>query len=471
LKDTTELERATLGALLNQPSHMEAVLGLVSGEDFTTLPRARIWRALESHHYAGTPIDVVTIGEATEALADCIDLASNAPAANNAPVYAKQLAEHARARRIAATIRSTLSSLEGGDYGSVDALPATIEMLQARRGGTDATFSEALSRSLELVEDARSAPRDRQIAFGLPALDERLPILAHRGVLVVVAARPSVGKTAISNQLTLTSAKRGLPIGKIELEMSIEEMALRSIAAEYHINGSALAAGDDLALQDLTERVQERNIRDLPIFLDDQSYSLPTIIARISEWHRKHGIVCVTVDHLGLIAHQGESRNTTLGEITRALKLLAKRLQMPIVLLSQLARLNEREHRKPKLSDMRDSGAIEQDADIVIALHSDSLDADQDGVRWVDVGLLKNRGGRTGWIPRSYAFDGRYQTFTEHPLRPTGGTQGGARAQGQGASSAYRGGGSRSAGGSGSGQGAYGRAPRVPESPRAPDWE
>jgi replicative DNA helicase len=469
MKDTTELENAVLGSLLNLPEHVESCLSVLTAEDFTSLARARVWRAIESAHYAGTPIDAVTIGDAVQALADCVSLSSNAPPANNAPVYAQQLASHARARKIAAEIRATLAAMEGGNYEAADTLSASIEELATRRGGTDASFSEALSRGLGLVQDARETSSRGQIAFGLASLDERLPVLRGRGLLVIVAARPSVGKTALANQLSLTTAKQGFPVGKVELEMSIEEMALRSIAAEYRINGSALAAGDDLALEELTARVQERNIRDLPIFLDDRSYSLAEVTSRISEWHRKHGLVCATVDHLGLVAHKGENKNQSIGEITRALKLLAKRLQMPIVLLAQLARLNERENRKPKLSDLRDSGSVEQDADIVIALHSDGLDADENGVRWVDIGLLKNRGGRTGWIPRSYAFDGRYQTFTEHALRQTEGTPGGAGSHSRASSRGDRYGGSGATRVAGRSQGDVWRPAGVSESPRYAD--
>jgi replicative DNA helicase len=471
LKDTTELERAVIGSLLNLPEHVEPCLSILSAEDFTSLERAKIWRAIEQRHYAGEAIDAVTVGDATNLLVVCVDHAHNAPPANNAPVYAAQLAQHARARKISGELRSTLAAIEGGNYDAADDLPGVLSQLQEGHGRRDASFSEALSRGLGLVDDARRTSEGGQIAFGLPALDERLPILRGRGLLVIVAARPSVGKTALANQLSLKTAHQGLSVGKVELEMSIEEMALRSIAAEYRINGSALAAGDDLALEQLTTCVQERNIRDLPIFLDDRSYSLAEVTARISEWHRKHNIACVTVDHLHLISHKAESRNQTISEITRALKLLAKRLEMPVILLSQLARLSERENRKPKLSDLRDSGGIEQDADIVVALHSDGLDADENGVRWVDIGLLKNRGGRTGWIPRSYAFDGRYQTFAEHALRLPGEAQASAGAARSGHARASRTYGAGAAAVTGRAEGDFQRAPGLPPGTWHKDWD
>jgi replicative DNA helicase len=462
------IEQAVLGALVNAPQHTDEVLSLLTASDFSNVDHIKIYSTIAELHSQGAAIDPVTVGDRIGNIAYVVDLSQNAPAANNAPAYAGQLAKHCKQRAVRAALTDALTTIDAeGSDAVLEYLQTAIADIGTRnRPGHDCDFATALRRGMLLAEEARASDDRGAIAFGLPGLDERLPVLRGRGLLVVVAARPSVGKTALSNQLTLTTAKRGLPFGKIELEMSIEEMALRSISAEYLINNSALAAGQDDAIEQLTAAVQGRNISDLPIFLDDRSYSPETISARITEWHRKHGIVAVTIDHLQLIAAKGESRNNALGEITRSLKLAAKRLKMPIFLMSQLARLNERENRRPKLSDLRDSGAIEQDADIVLALHSENLDADENGIRWVELGLLKNRGGRTGWIPRSYAFDGRYQTFTEHPLQQTAGAPGGPRAQGA------RGAGDRGGRGSGPAR-ADGRGARdVWRSPGSPGhWE
>lgn len=422
-----DLEKAVLVALLYDGSQAPLVQQTISGGSFTVQFHRDVYNAIIAANAEGAPTDAVSIGERLGNISAVVELMrDNIGSPERIGYYAERLAEHARQRSLRRTLTSHLARIESGEELDVGDIVSRLEELAA--GPVQSiTFADALSAGMKMIEDGKQLDARGRLEFGLPEVDEYLPRLAGRGVLVVVAARPSVGKTALINQLQLRCAKKGFTVGALHLEMSAEEVALRSISSEYHLNTYALANGEDAVIEELTEKVQERNISSLPILIDDRTYALSHIIARITEWKARSAVDLVIIDHLQLVATSNSERKVdALGEITRALKLTAKRLHVPIVLCSQLARANERENRKPRLSDLRDSGAIEQDSDIVIALHSEALETDEDGNRTVNIGVLKNRGGRTGWCRHEYIFNGRYQTFSEGNLQQPAGREGGA---------------------------------------------
>lgn len=198
--------------------------------------------------------------------------------------------------------------------------------------------------------------------------------------------------------------------------MSDTETGLRALAARLCLNAAALARGSADDYRALDEAIATEAFHDLmrlPIFFDFGSFSLGAIIARISQWRRTERIDFAVVDHIGLIEAEGfKSRVEQLGHISRTLKKLAKRLGIPIVAVSQLNRAVETDKRMPKLSDLRDSGNLEQDADVVLMLHADN-DPDSQGRVDVEIGLLKLRDGVRGWLPCTFQFDGRTQRFRE----------------------------------------------------------
>lgn len=428
-RDTVQddMERAALVGLLLDGSQVPVVQQILSSDAFTAPFHRQVYTAIIATFAEDKPIDAITIGERIGNVSDVIDLVTHSIGSpGQLAHYAERLAERARHRSLQRTLHEHVERMESGEEVSVGDIVSQIEQIAAGKPQAF-TFADALNAGMRLIDEGKKFDSRGRIRFGLREVDEYLPRLAGRGVLVIVAARPSVGKTALINQAALSCAKTGFNVGCLHLEMSAEEVALRSISSEYHLNNYALANGDDAVIDELSEKVAERSIASLPILIDDRTYALSHIIARITEWKARHAIDMVIIDHLQLIATSaGDRKVDALAEITRALKLTAKRLSIPIILCSQLGRLNERENRKPKLSDLRDSGAIEQDSDIVIALHSESLDTDADGNRSVQVGVLKNRGGRTGWCAHEYIFNGRYQSFSEGNLLSDAGAARGA---------------------------------------------
>ncbi|HEX5464415.1 MAG TPA: DnaB-like helicase C-terminal domain-containing protein [Burkholderiales bacterium] len=418
---SVEAEQAVLGACFLSPAVFHELP--LSENDFYRADHRVIWRAITALAADETAFDAVTLSDWLEArgelkqaggLAYLATLARDTPTAENAKAYAEIVRERSNKRTALRLLAEAIDGLHGlSETPEVIAgLQGKLEALSTTHGDLD--FRAVLGRGLAAMEEAinRREQGNEGPQFGLPALDYAVGGL-HGPRLVILAGRPSTGKTALAHQVSMLAARRGLPVGKIELEMSAEEIAHRSMAWAYQVNVTDIAHGAESARASILNGATQHNIRDYPIWVDERAYTLAEICSRITEWHRKHAVQLVVVDHLQLVSSRRDNRAQELGEVTRGLKLLAKRLNTPVLLLSQLNRASLKDNRKPQLQDLRDSGEIEQDADIVIALHGE-LDADHEGNRAVEIGLLKNRGGRVGWLDhQSFLFRGRIQRFEE----------------------------------------------------------
>jgi replicative DNA helicase len=235
-------------------------------------------------------------------------------------------------------------------------------------GYPDKSFAIALDEAVKSANEAckrRSAGTIAGLSTTFPTLDKLTGGL-HGPKMVVLGGRPGTYKSAIAWQILLRAAKRGLPVGMISLEMGAAELGVRALASELKFSGHAFASGDRQTLADYHTKMRPE-LRDWPIRIDDHSTYLSEIVSRIIEWKFRFDIQIACIDHLQLIHHQkAANRFQELSEVSRQMKLLAMRLGIPIVLLSQLSREVERDNREPRLSDLRECGNIEQDADIVI---------------------------------------------------------------------------------------------------------
>ena len=428
-------EQAMLGAMLYKPSDaLIAAVGLRSA-DFSTVAHQRIFEAVLALDADGEAIDPVVVvdrlrraGKLESAGGDqyLAELCRESSGAANAAAYVKIIRDFAIRRH---ALHKPAEARDKIIEGTGAASDITTDLASSVAEWSTETRNEPQSMSTVMTSalDAAKRAHDRREAggvvgapFGIPALDNRIGGL-HGPRFVIIAGRPGVGKTALAQQLMLNAASKGFAIGLISLEMSAEETGMRALACRLGLNAAALARGDKEEFESLkTATMSEsmRLLRGLPIYADFESFSLGGIIARISQLRSTEKINLAIVDHIGLIEADGFStRNDQLGHISRSFKKLAKRLGIPIVALSQLNRTVERENRRPRLSDLRDSGNIEQDADSVIALHAAD---DFDGPRMsVEIGLLKLRDGVKGWLPQQFQFDGRAQRF--HELSPISG--------------------------------------------------
>lgn len=423
--DNLPAEQAVIGGLILEPDRYHDVVGRVTAEDFSRPVHRLIFRAIQALAAQGAPLDLVTLegwlekaGKLEQAggYASLATLAKNTPSAANVTHYADLVRETAQRRSLRDAFANAAQAVQEADLGDfIGDLASRAESIAAAGSGSLA-FSEAFTRTVDYIDEnaqAREKGGVVGVPTGLPAIDQRTGGLQSRR-LIVLAARPSLGKTALANQIALHAAGKGYPVGIISLEMGAEELTIRAMAHQYGLNVTRLSFGDQDELSRFSAAMRERNITDLPIWMDTETSTLGGIVARLSEWRRQHGIGLGIVDHIGLIeGGDSATRNDWLGKVSRTLKLTAKRLNMPILAVSQLNRNVERDKRRPVLADLRDSGNVEQDADICIFLHAEGDPAETANGIPIEIGLLKNRIGRRGWLSERFTFNGKTQTFRE----------------------------------------------------------
>lgn len=233
--------------------------------------------------------------------------------------------------------------------------------------------------------------------------------------LVIVAGRPGMGKTALGLNISHNAAKQGHPVAIFSLEMSRRQLYARQVAAKSNINSQKFRSGNFESGDWLKINEAVSKMVDLPVWLDDSSsLHFRDIRQRLWELQKKEGIRLVIIDHLQLMRGDGNSRNDIIDSITSALKSMAKDLNIPVVLLSQLNRkLEERNDKRPKLSDLRDSGTIEQNADIIAFIYRDDYYNDDENNphrNIAELNIAKQRNGPTGmarlhWNPRTTTFN------------------------------------------------------------------
>lgn len=410
-----EIESVVLGSLLFG-APFEEINRHVDTDDFQSDKHKVIFKAIKQQVNEGKPVDTITLHEQGINIDSISNFNKYSASTSNAEHYAKQLADYSATQKIKKIINNSSSSITSNNH-----LETTSELIRQ----LDAVLSHQMNESysweqviaigmseIDQVIESNSQP----IYSNLESLDERLRAL-HGSRLIIIAARPGTGKTALAQQIALASTRKNKSVGIISLEMSVAEIAQRAMANYFHVNGTSLARGNIELRSQIVNNSEYKQFIEHPIFVDDNSYRLEQIVARISQWKRKHNIDFAIIDYIGLIDinHNG-TRNEALGIISRTLKQLCKRLNMPILVLCQLNRSIEKEKREPRLSDLRESGHIEQDADMVMILTEQPHDIKQvtaeDHTRILPY-IVKNRVGPKGNL-LFWSFKGRTQQFIEN---------------------------------------------------------
>jgi replicative DNA helicase len=416
-----EAEQSVLGGLLLNNRAWHEVSATVRADDFYREDHQLIWRAICELIGDGKPCDFVTLteylrhrGTLEEAggLSYLGALANETPSAANVQAYADLVRERS-------VLRSAIAV--GGDIAEMGYRPegrsaaevlasgmSRLIALETRQQGRAQRFTEAFDVTERAIVELRDRRRRGLLAgapTGIGELDEAIGGVGGPK-LIILAARPGVGKTALLNLAGVSMARAGFGGAIFSLEMSVDALVIRALAAESDCNVTGLSRGDENDFRRACDALPQ--IGDIPLWIDCDTYDLAGICAQAAMLRHRHGIQWIAVDHLGLVeTPRFNSRNDQVGHISRTLKQLAKRLNIPVIALSQLSRECEKEGRRPLTSDLRDSGNIEQDADQVIFLHS-PYDQRNNAIRTLDIGVLKNRGGRAGWIT-GYEFHGSSQ--------------------------------------------------------------
>ena len=421
-------EQSVLGGMLLSKDAIADVVESLRASDFYKPAHETIYEAILSLYGHGSPADAITVadelkkrGELTRVggAAYLHTLIASVPTAANAQYYAEIVKEHAIMRRLIEA-GTKIAQLGYANETEVDALvdQAQAEIYAVTDGNAKedyVSFSEALEATMREI-DANSNRPDG--VYGVPTdfieLDELTGGL-HGGQMIVIAARPGVGKSTLALDIARSAAiHHHMATVFFTLEMSRTERARRILSAEGKISMGRLKKGD-LDTEGWTNLATlQGRIDSAPLFIDDSpNMTLMEIRAKCRRLKQRNDLKLVVLDYLQLMSSgkKVESRQQEVSEFSRSLKLLAKELDVPVIALSQLNRGSEqRTDKRPMVSDLRESGSIEQDADMVILLHrEDMYNPDSDRVGEADMIIAKHRGGPTRTIP--LAFSGKYSRF------------------------------------------------------------
>ena len=428
---SVEAEQAVVGGLMLDNSRWEEIGDRVTEADFYRKEHALIFRALSALGDRGDPLDVVTVSEwlANEGLLDRVggvaylgELARDTPSAANIRAYADIVRNRSVLRQLIA-VGSEISS-SAFEPGGRDATRLISDAEQkvfeiAERGARGQQGFRSIRKLLnEAVERIDALFQSDSPITGLPTglneFDDRTAGL-QAGDLIIVAARPSMGKTALAMNIAEHAAIRDrIPTAIFSMEMPGEQLAMRLISSLARIDQTRVRTG---RLQDddwprITSAMSLMS--EAPMFIDDTPALTPTEIrARARRLKREHGLGLIVVDYLQLMQTAGQSENRTneISEISRGLKALAKELSVPVIALSQLNRnLEQRPNKRPVMSDLRESGGIEQDADLIVFIYRDEVyNEDSPDKGTAEIIISKQRNGPTGTC--RLTFLGQYTRF------------------------------------------------------------
>jgi replicative DNA helicase len=423
-------EQSALGGMMLSKDAVADVVETVRGGDFYIPKHEIIFDAILSLYAQGEPTDVITVtdeltkvGELSRAGgADYLHtLTSLVPTAANAGFYSTIVAERALLRRLveAGTRIAQMGYAAEGEV--LDLVNTAQAEIYAVTGGTQTEdyvpLTDAVTAAIEEIEAAKL--KDGQMSgvpTGFADLDE-LTNGFHGGQLIIVAARPALGKSTLALDFARSaSIHHDMPSIFFSLEMGRSEIAMRLLAAEASVPLQSMRKGTVEARDWTTIAATRGRINDAPLYIDDSpNMTLVEIRAKCRRLKQRVGLKMVIIDYLQLMTSgkKVESRQQEVSEFSRALKLLAKELQVPVIALSQLNRGPEqRADKMPAISDLRESGSLEQDADMVILLHRESAyEKDNPRAGEADLIVAKHRNGPTRTV--TVAFHGHYSRFAD----------------------------------------------------------
>jgi len=436
---SVEAEQSLLGALLLDNQAFDRVADLVTAEDFYRDDHRRIWRHISKLIEHARPADVVTVSESVDASEDKDKtggpaylgaLAQNTPSALNIRRYAELVRERSVQRRlaqVATEIAESALAPAGKEVGQLlDEAESKIFQIAesgARRDQGLLEIKPVLAKVFERIDHLyhRDNPSDvTGVPTGYTRIDQMTSGM-QPGDLVIIAARPSMGKTALAlNIAEHVAVDNGLPVAVFSMEMSSTQLAMRMLGSIARVDQHKMRTGrlNDKEWGDLSEAMGK--LHETPLFIDEggalTALEVRARARRLKRQYSKLGLI--VIDYLQLMAAstQGENRATEISEISRSLKAMAKELDVPVIALSQLNRaVDQRPDRRPVMSDLRESGAIEQDADVIMFIYREvvykpDLPEDQRGLAEVIIG--KQRNGPIGTV--KLTFLGQHTRFENY---------------------------------------------------------
>ena len=429
-----QAEQSVLGAVLLKPETLTDLVEIIRPEMFYTRQNAQIYSEMLRLFTADQTIDFVTLLDAVisdgvfpsadEAKVYLTGLAETVPSISNVKAYAQIVQEKYLVRQLMGVAKDILQ--DAGDEPDADLLLENAEQrIYEIRSGRDSSALTPLSSSMvETLTNLQKisgpdADKYKGIPTGFRLLDTVLTGLG-RGDLIILAARPGMGKTSFAlNIATRVAMQQKVPVAIFSLEMTKEQLTNRILSAEAGIDSQAFRTGALRAEDWEYLALATEKLHDAPIYMDDTSgitiTEMKAKIRRVNQDPTRPNVGLIVIDYLQLMHVGGrhmDNRVQEVAEISRSLKIMAKELNVPVVCLSQLSRASEqRSDKRPMLSDLRESGAIEQDADIVMFIYRDDYyDDESENKNIAEIIIAKNRHGATGTIELQWV--GQYTTFS-----------------------------------------------------------
>src|SRR5512135_2874616 len=428
---SVEAEQAVLGGLLLDNSTWDAIADRLRPDDFYRRDHQLIFNAIAELSARSEPSDAVTLAEylaakgqadETGGLAYLAGLARDTPTAANIRAYADIVRERALLRhliRVSGEIASSAYDSEGRTAKELvdDAERRVFEIAEAgrRTGSGFIALRDVLGATIDRLDMLHENQGQLTgVASGYADLD-RMTAGLQPGDLIIVAGRPSMGKTTLALNIAENAAiSTNVPVAVFSMEMSREQLSMRMISSLGRVDQSHLRTGmfGDEDWARINSAIAQ--MKTAPIYIDDSGSLTPTEVrARARRLSRERGLGLIVVDYLQLMQVPGtkENRATEISEISRSLKALAKELKVPVIALSQLNRgVEQRTDKKPVMSDLRESGAIEQDADLIMLIYREEVyepETPRKGI--ADIIVAKQRNGPTGEV--HLTFLGKYTRF------------------------------------------------------------
>lgn len=420
-----EAEQSVLGAMLLDNDIISSVTAHITAKDFYRKDHAVIYETMIEMYNDSITIDIITLSEKLSAAGKLeqvggtvylSDLADHVPTTVNAERYAKIVEEKALLRSL---IKAS-SGIMDKSYDATDEAMAVMEyaekeiydIMSGRERSDFAPVSDVVLSTVSHLEELyKNKGKLSGVTTGFTALDRAFSGLQNSD-LILLAARPAMGKTALALNMALNAATIGkVPTAIFSLEMSKEQLVSRLLASQGLIEGMKMRDGslDDEDWIKLSNAISV--LSEAPIYIDDTpSIKVTDIRSKCRKLKMEQGLGLIVIDYLQLMESTSkEGRQAQVAEITRSLKILAKELNVPVVTLSQLSRKAE-ERNRPMLQDLRESGSIEQDADVVMFIYRDDYyhpETEEKGV--AEIIIAKNRHGevgtqKLGWIPQYTKF-------------------------------------------------------------------
>ncbi len=434
-----DAEQSVLGALMLDKEAIVSIADMLSPDDFYKGAHGMIYDAIIELYEKNEPIDVLSLSNRLDEKKRLTEvggatylasLANMVPSASNIVHYASVVKKKSTLRKLihASTKIGELGYAEEDDVEKTldDAEQALFSVSQQNKKQEFLTMKDALSTAFDRIDDLhKNRGEMRGVPTGFPDVDNILSGL-QKSDLIILAARPSVGKTSFALDIArAAAAHHKIPTGIFSLEMSSDQLVDRMIAAEGNVDLWRLRTGNlhEEADDNDFERINEAmgSLNEAPIYIDDASsaniMNMRTMARRLQS---QHDLGLIIIDYLQLMeGRSSENRVQEISEISRGLKTLAKELNVPIIALSQLSRAVEsRTDQRPKLSDLRESGSIEQDADVVMFLYrEDRVNPDTENKGIAELIIAKHRNGPVGMAKLFFKEEcASYRSLEQHQM-------------------------------------------------------